>query len=110
MEISIVIKMKQVNFETSMKNIPLGGGIDSQLVILCKIANIKLTQNAVLCFLWITMQLSSSCLCPDRGWAGLGWAGLSWAGDSSQFSELMKNEGSILTGHWTPADVKRPNV
>ena len=58
MEISIVIKMQQVNFETSMKNIPLGGkkeysfipsvaddpfgetdcsthGIDSQLVILC---------------------------------------------------------------------------
>ena len=25
MEISIVIKMQQVNFETSMKNIPLGG-------------------------------------------------------------------------------------
>ena len=25
MEISLVIKMEQVNFETSMKNIPLGG-------------------------------------------------------------------------------------
>ena len=25
MEISLVIKMKQVNYETSMKNIPLGG-------------------------------------------------------------------------------------
>ena len=46
---------------------------------------------------------------PGLGMAGLDWAGLGWgwAGDSSQFSELMKNEGSILTGHWTPADVKR---
>ena len=79
-----------------------------------KMANLKVLSKCSLVLpvddIDIVQHTCSSLPCPDRAWAGLaglGWAGLGLAGDSSQFSELMKNEGSILTGHWTPADVKR---
>ena len=49
MEISIVIKMQQVNFETSMKNIPLGGKKEYVMQLTKSVRKVVYLKLVILC-------------------------------------------------------------